>query len=512
MTRSIAVLVAVVLAFQAKSDDLDKALKTVKAADIQRHQVYIASDELEGRDAGSDGGHKAALYIVQHLEKCGFEPAAADGGWFQPFGGGGAMGDVAEANALRLFKDSSKKTNEIFKLNEHFLPVPGSRCGQAGGNVVFAGYGISAPDLGYDDWKGPNVKGQIALILDGEPQEKDPASKFDGDKPSKYSVLDGKIESAAKAGAAFLLVVGGGSPLPKTEDGWPPPADKRSAKTAIPVAWISAEAGEKLASAAGKSLKGLREEIDKEFKTKTFKVSKPVWAGVAYAGLPGKGTKNIVAVWKGTDEKLASEYVVIGAHYDHVGLGRTRSNGGKAGQIHNGADDNGSGTSTVLDVAEAVKEFKTKRSVVIMWFDSEENGLVGSKHWVGSPTLPLEKCVFMINLDMIGRNDIKQILTGLQKEGGSIKYPKLEKLMQEAERRFGCRFDWDGADDLIQRSDHWSFMERGIPAIFFTGGLHADYHTERDKVEKINFPKEELIGKLAVWLAWRAANMDGSLK
>ncbi len=473
-TRHAALLLVLLAGFQSKTEDLDKALKSLKAVDIQKHQVYIASDELEGRDSGSDGGHKASLYIVEHLQKCGFEPAGADGGWFQPFGAGGVTGELADANVVRLFKDSSMKANELFKLGDSLRPDPASRGGSATGVVAYA--------PADEDWKSISPKGLVAMVPEG------------GD-------LKARAAAAEKAGATALLVVAADK-LPAALPAWPPAGEAVTDKHGIPVVWITQELGAKLASAAGKKLAD----------GKAFKGTKPVQVSVSPKGIPGKGTKNVLGVWKGRDEKLAEEYVVIGAHYDHVGKGFSRSNGGKPGQIHNGADDNGSGTSTLLEVAEAVKELKPRCSIVLMWFDGEENGLLGSAHWTGSPTRPIDKCRFMINLDMIGRNDIKQILVGVEKEQGTPKYPKLVALLGEAEKRFGIRFDMEGADDLIRRSDHWNFMAKGSPAVFFTGGLHADYHTERDKVEKINFPKEELIGKIAVFLAWKVANSELGLK
>lgn len=496
-------------------DDLDKGMKTIKAGDIQKHQVYLASDELEGRDSGSDGGHKAAIYITEHLAKCGFRPGASDGGWFQPFGGGGSYGPVDEANYLHFAKDSSWSKYEVYKFNEHVVPFKGSHCGAPKGSVVFAGYGITAAEFEYDDYRGLKVKDAIVLVLDHEPQEKDATSRWNGDKPTKYSDWSHKIEAAVKAGAAALLIVidpanHPDEKIPKHEEiAWP--GDKEP-KYGIPVVYVSPELGQALAKAAGKDLKAVQAEIDKDAKPRNFRVPRPAKLSVSMKGYPGKGTKNIVAVWPGTDEKLKDEVVVLGAHYDHVGYGRQGSNGG-SGKIHNGADDNGSGTSTLLDVAEAFKEVKLKRTVVLLWFDAEEKGLVGSKAWCDSPTVPAASIVFMINLDMVGRNDIKKILVGVEKDPQKTpKYPKVVTLLNEAERRFGIAFDMSGADDLIQRSDHWSFMQKGVPAVFFTGGLHGDYHTDRDDVEKINFPKEELIGKIAFFLAHKMANAPGTLK
>ena len=229
---------------------------------------------------------------------------------------------------------------------------------------------------------------------------------------------------------------------------------------------------------------------------------------------PGdKGKKNIVAVWPGSDEKLKDEFVVIGAHYDHVGRGRRNSNGGKVGEIHNGADDNASGTSTVLDIAEAVSRCRFRRTVVCMWFDAEENALEGSRHRAANPTLPVEKCFAMNNCDMIGRNDPKKLIIGVEKDPSlEPKYPKWVALVKDVEKKAGMTWDWSSFDSFIKRSDHWPFMEKGVPALFFTAGLHADYHRETDDIEKINFAKEEMVGKICFTILSRAANLETPLK
>jgi len=493
-------------------DDTDKLMKSIKVADLQKHQMTLASDAYEGRESGSDGGHKAALYITEHLQKWGLEPGGKDNTWFQPLGGM-TYGDLAEANSIVLYKDKTMKSSEVYKLNDALIPLRTCRPGSASGEIVFAGFGITSAEHDYDDYKGLKVKDAIVMVLDQEPQEKDTTSKWNGDKPTKYSEWDHKITNAEKNGAAALLIVDpDATGLPKYEDlEWP--SEPAKSKYRIPVVYLTSSCGEELAKAASKSLKAVQSEIDVAGKPRTFTIKRPAKLSVAYKGPPGKGEKNIIGVVRGSDEKLKDEWVVVGAHYDHVGYGRFGSNGGKAGQIHNGADDNASGTCTLLEIAEAVAGLKPKRSIALMWFDAEERGLNGSKAWTGSPTFPTEKIVGMINLDMIGRNDVKMTCVGV--EGGkNPKYPKLVKLMQDAEKAFQIKFDWDYIDQqqLMQRSDHWSFMQAGVPATFFTGGLHADYHTERDDPEKINYPKEELIGRIAFWLAVKMAGMEGNLK
>lgn len=215
----------------------------------------------------------------------------------------------------------------------------------------------------------------------------------------------------------------------------------------------------------------------------------------------GKDRRNVAALRRGSSD----EYVVVGAHYDHLGK--------KEGVVHPGADDNASGTSTVLDVAEAVSKSAFSRSVVFLWFDAEENHLEGSFWWTAHPTLPLEKCVAMLNVDMIGRNETTKIFCGVEKgKDKAPVYPKWAALVKDVEAKFGSPFDWNEFDPYIQRSDHWPFMEKGVPALFFTGGLHADYHKPGDTLDKINFEKEERVGRIVLTLLEKVANRKEPLK
>jgi hypothetical protein len=223
----------------------------------------------------------------------------------------------------------------------------------------------------------------------------------------------------------------------------------------------------------------------------------------------GKDRINVLAMRPGSDERLKSEFVVVGAHYDHLGRGQ----GADEGKIFHGADDNASGASLLLALAKAASRTDFRRTVVFLWFDGEEKGLLGSKAWTEHPTLSLSSCVAMVNCDMVGRNDLKMVQVCVERnEKGEPRYPAWASAIREAGAKFDVTFDWSGADDLIRRSDHWPFMSRGIPAVFFTGGLHADYHTERDLVDRINFQKEELIGKIVFTLVTSAADGTSPIK
>jgi Zn-dependent M28 family amino/carboxypeptidase len=226
-------------------------------------------------------------------------------------------------------------------------------------------------------------------------------------------------------------------------------------------------------------------------------------------GDPGK--KNVLAWLPGRDAALRGQYVVLAAHYDHVGRGHRGSQGGKVGEVHNGADDNASGASVVLDLARVLASAPPRRSVLVAWFDNEENGLEGSRAWTAAPTRPLADCRAMVNVDMVGRNETERIYCGIQKVDGKARYPAWEGLIRAVEADAKARFDWTEFDPFIKRSDHWPFMEKGVPAMFFTGGLHPDYHREGDDLEKINVEKQLRVAGIVLDLVRRAADGDGRL-
>lgn len=216
-----------------------------------------------------------------------------------------------------------------------------------------------------------------------------------------------------------------------------------------------------------------------------------------------QGMKDVIAEWPGSDP--AGEWVAIAAHYDHLGR--------RENEIYRGADDNGSGTSVLLEIAEAAAKRKFRRSIVFFWFDGEELGLYGSKAWVAAPTRRIDACAAMLNVDMVGRNDPYQLIICLEKDArGDPRYPIWGAAIRESEGPSGLKYDWSAADHLIRRSDNWPFMEKGVPAAFFTGGLHEDYHKPGDTVDKIDFAKEERVGRALYRLLTRCADYAGSFR
>lgn len=484
--------------------DLKRVLKAIKLKSLFERLQFLAADDMEGREAGSPGAHRAAQAIAAHYERCGLEPMGSEG-FFQPFGGTPPRGKLADANTVEVARSRRGERFRSFSLGDQLQVAAFSGQGTVRGRVVFAGYGISAEEYGYDDYADMDVEGKLVLVLDHEPQERDPGSIFDGVRPTRYSEIRYKAENARDRGALGLLVVRdvANHPdepgLPKDDElAWPPPGETLG----IPVVYLGEEAAAAITKPGRKDLEQLQLAIDGSLKTSACDLRGfDVVIQVSAEGPVIGGQKNIIALKRGTDETLRDQYVVIGAHYDHVGRGTRQNSKGGIGQIHNGADDNASGTSGLMEVASALKRLKLKRSVLLMSFDAEEKGLLGSKHFVANPTVPLDRVVTILNMDMISRNAPDEIFVG-----GMGRNARLDEVVKDVSQRYKLRLRGDGMEQYLQRSDQWPFMERGVPGLFFFGGTHPDYHTANDTADKCNVHKMRLITQVVLVFLYDVAN------
>ncbi|HEY3742118.1 MAG TPA: M28 family peptidase, partial [Bryobacteraceae bacterium] len=378
------------------------------------------------------------------------------------------------------------------KLKDDFQVVGASASGPFDGPVVFAGYGITAPEYNYDDYAGLDVKGKVVLVWRYEPQQDDPKSKFDGRNDTSHAQLVNKGINAKMHGAKALILVN--PSFNRTDD----PLDtfnQQSGLSGIPFVQIKAEAADSWFKAAGKSVKEIGEAIDKDLQPRSFAFPDGlrVDSTVDLVREQHK-TSNVTGLLPG----LTDEYIVIGAHYDHLGLGDNHSLG-KVGEIHHGADDNASGTAGVIELARwFAKQPKQKRGILFLAFTGEELGLLGSAYYVGHPELPLEKCAAMINMDMIGRiRDSKVYLAG-SGTGANFK-----DMIAAIKPKYGFQLDLSETAGYGS-SDHTSFTTKQVPILFFFSGLHADYHKPSDTWDKIDAPDAakllDLIADVAVKL------------
>jgi len=457
---------------------------TVGTADQQRFLTDVktlTAPEMEGRGDGAKGLTRAAHVIEQRYKSLGLQPAGKNG-FFQPF-------DVITGRRLRSgnrledapHSEGASVEHRNYKLLEEFIPLSFSGSGSVEAPLVFAGYGITAPESSYDDYQGLDAKGKIVLALRGEPHSLSAKSTEGGHISHEWIIS--KAINAKNHGAAAIIVVNGKLPngeedvLPRFGDA-EGPEDAGilclQVKNSIANLWLQKQ---------GKTLNEIQTEAggalpssDSPVSTSTTLIlSLTVDIERIHASV-----KNILAYLPGKTD----EYVILGAHYDHLGRGEAHSMApSQIGQIHPGADDNASGTAGVLELARLFAPLKgqLQRGILFANFAGEELGLLGSAEWVKNPTLPLDKAVAMLNMDMIGRiKDDKVYIGGL---GTGTTF---QPILDQAESN--TPFKYENSPGGYSSSDHTSFATKRIPVLFFFSGLHSDYHKPSDTWDKINAP------------------------
>jgi len=469
-------------------------------ARIKADVEFLAADAQEGRGPGTRGIEASADYIEAAFRSAGLKPAPGADGYFQPFS---IRGDAKlEGTPLLVFRGPEGK--EIRPAAGTFSPLAiGSGGELADVPVVFAGYGISAKDeakkLDYDDYAGVDVKGKAVLVIRREPQLDDETSPFAGRQTTAYATFVHKVTNAFQHGAAALLIVNDLAGLKGNTDrvlGLNGGGSEENSP--IPVVMLARADADRLMAASGQpSLEAIEKEIDGDLKPR----SRPLegWKLDASIKVDRKGlrTRNVIGVLEGAGP-LAEETVVIGAHYDHLGRGGITS-GSLAPfsrNIHNGADDNASGTAMVMELARrlARRPEPLARRVVFMAFSGEERGLLGSKHYVEHPLFPLDKTVMMINFDMVGRLNEKGELTIV----GTGSTPGIEAIVDALGSAAGFKVKKvKGMTDGFGGSDHESFYIKNVPILFPFTGLHADYHKPSDDADLINYAGMERIADFA---------------
>ena len=451
------------------------------------HVKYLSSDELKGRATGTPELDKAAKYIAGKFKSYGLKPVA--GSYLQTFQVTTQM-KIADDTRVAY---SLEGVDHPLKLKEGFQVVGASGSGAFEGPVIFAGYGITAPEYNYDDYAGLDVKGKIVLIWRFEPQQNDEKSKFAGRNETAHSQFFTKGINARMHGAKAVILV---NPSFNRSDDPLDSFNQSAGQASIPFVQIRADLVDGWFKATGKSVKEVGEAIDKDLQPRSFAFpdTLKVSANIDLQREEHK-TSNVTGYLPGKTD----EYIVIGAHYDHLGLGDNHSLG-KVGEIHHGADDNASGTAGVLELSHWFsKQPKQKRGILFMTFTGEELGLLGSGYYVGHPELPLEKCAAMINMDMIGR--IRESKVYLAGSGTGANFKELID---------GVKAKYDFKVDLSETagygsSDHTSFTTKQVPVLFFFSGLHGDYHKPSDTWDKIDAPDAakllDLVSDVALRLA-----------
>jgi aminopeptidase YwaD len=460
------------LAFFAAS-----AVAAADSADPKRYLEDIkalTTPAMAGRGDGDPGLTLAANLIEQRFRGLGLQPAGRNS-YLQPFTVvTGAR--LKENNRLEILNGGAKKD---LKPNEDFVPFSFSSSGEISGPVVFAGYGASATEFGYDDYAHLDVKDKIVVVLRYEPMGFSAKSGNNG--LTEHSQLITKAINARNHGAKAVMVING-----KLGDGEEDQLTRFGSvsgpeNAGIIFVQVKNAAAREWFEAAGKSLVDVQNQINTSSNPGSFAFPANLRVSLDVNIESTRATvNNVLAYLPGKTD----EYVIIGAHYDHLGHGYYDSLApSQIGQIHPGADDNASGTAGVLELARLLAPMKgqLQRGILFVSFAGEELGLLGSAEWVKEPTLPLGKAVAMLNMDMIGRIKDDKVYIGGVGTGAAFK-----TLLEQEQSKSTFKIEYSAGG--YSASDHTSFVAKKIPVLFFFSGLHSDYHKPSDTWEKINAP------------------------
>ena len=447
---------------------------------------YLASDELEGRLAGSPGCDMAADYISSIFQDLRLEPIDRNSSYFQNF-------EVISAASLGVdnsLQISTPDSEFIYSVGDDFLPLYFSPDGLVEGEVVFAGYGITSDKYGWDDYEGLDATGKIVMCMKDEPGRDDPQSPFEGIEPTFYSGLRWKAFNALNHGAIGLILVTGPAFLDEGE------ADEfigldltgGLGQAGIPVIQVSQDVAATLFGPMGAPLSMYQNEMERHGMAFGSEIEGVLVNFSVELEREFASTKNVIGFLRGTDPALRDQWLIIGAHYDHIGYGGEASLYRGEPAIHNGADDNASGVAAMLELARmftSPDSLTPRRSILFIAFSAEEMGALGSTAYIRDPIVPLEDTVAMINMDMVGRarpGDDGYLHCAIHSAGSALEWMDIIP-----------EFSPDGTVEFMPQSDpigggdYVNFYLQGIPDLNFFTGIHEDYHRPTDDYDTINY-------------------------
>ena len=514
MTRCL--LASSLAALLAASGPLDSALAHLSAVRMRADVAFLSSKSLAGRRSGLPGGEIAAEFLAAEMEKAGLRPAAGSN-FLQTIPVVEFEVDAAASSLTLAGKTLPRAGNFTCNFPESV---------RLSARVVFAGYGITAPELGYDDYAGIDVRGKWALVLPGEPQRQNRDSIFNGPGDTIYAGPRLKILNAQQHGAAGVLLLPGPAPeAPRvTGSGGSPAAPRPSqalarSRLVIPLVTLLAPAAADLLP----NRRELAEKIDSAGRPASFALP---GAGVTLdhriSGSLPIPSANVAGWIEGSDPRLKAETIIVCAHHDHLGA--------SGDAYFPGANDNASGAAAVLELARALAAsgLRPRRSVLFLIFGSEEVGLLGSYYYVQNPLRPLASTAAVVNLDMIGRNEtpspqtdrgrwhIPADTSNALNPIGAHYSPGLRRAIESANAQAGLRLDFrldaDHTLNILQRCDHYPFLLERIPSVWLFTGFHPEYHQPTDTVDRLNLDKMLKIARLALQMIWDLANQDAAPK
>ena len=470
-------------------------ISTITQMELKSHVRYLASDRLQGRFPGTNGDRKAAEYIRNQFKNSSLT-LLGDAG-FQYFD---IITDVS------LGHNNSLTIDQInFSVGIDFVPLSFSQNITLTAPIIFVGFGFDFQNdsLSWNDYSDIDVARKWVLILRGSPDGNNPHGGF-----SEHSSLRKKVMIAKDHSVAGVIFTSG-SKFDESDALIPLRYDQSQINVSIPVIHVKREVADLLLYKSGGSLVSLENtviQMKEKFKSIELKKNVSVSTTVKHKTVQ---TQNIVGVLPGIDEQLKNEYVVMGAHYDHLGFGGEHSGSRRPDhyEIHNGADDNASGVSIMMELAELFSHNNSnKRTLVFVGFGAEEMGLLGSKHFVKSGIVENDNIQIMLNMDMVGRLDRKENKISI---GGTHTAVSLESEIENIVSKTSLKYSF--SPEGYGPSDHSSFYVNDTPVLFFFTGAHNDYHTPDDDAEKINYKGMKVLSQLIYSIADYFSNMDKRL-
>jgi len=510
----------------ATSLAVQRGVETISTAQLRDYLSFIASDEMEGRDTPSRGLDTTARFLATNLARWGFKPAGDDGTFLQKIA---LSRDLIDKNGTH-----AQLNDQPLALGEDYIPY--TRPAEiAGAPLVFAGNGWFVKSKNIDSYRGVDAKGKIAIIFgsaNGLPRgitTQDLAGKRGEDwmNASDYARQQGAL--AIVLVPDFQYLANWDRNRERLTERGTMKVDKFQTPgvSQIPQIVISPRVANFLFQGERRSAVTLFDSIYGAQAIDPFELSPDKKLSLSVKmKTEAATTQNVVAIFEGSDPILKNEFVALGAHYDHVGIGAPVN--GDA--IYNGADDDGSGTTALLSMAEALANatVRPRRSVLFVWHAGEEKGLWGSRYFTDNPTVPLANIVTQLNIDMIGRSKLVGDTNPLNRElsgaheiyviGSRMMSTELGQIVEDVNKQYlnltyDYRYDDPGDPNrFFFRSDHYNYARKGVPIVFFFDGEHEDYHKPGDSVDKIDFDKMERVARTIYLTLWEVANRPARVK
>lgn len=514
MKKTILFLISV-LTFYSFAFAQKEGLAAIDQNDLKAYMTFFASDEMAGRETGRPENDAAALFIKANLMRLGLKPIPETGNFFQKIPLVSTYIDRKE----RFLRVTDSQGNLTFFTDSVVTLSPPATTLEFTGNVVFAGYAYS-DSTGYNDLAGLDLKDKVVLFM-----TRTPALAYSGERSKMFD----EVSEGPKFGKIFMsgpkAVLIAYDPKSDFSDAYSSGISDlislnsvsltrpEGAGMPFQISFITRYAADQLLKPTGYSLSQMQERIRAGGKPVSQEINGIKATVKTTVGQKDFTAYNVIGIIEGSDLVLKNECIVYSAHYDHVGLNAR-------GEVFNGADDNASGSMALLEVAEAFSKLKNKplRTIVFVWVNGEEKGLLGSGFYTDNPVIPMENTLLDLNLDMVGRSRLPSDTGQFAGYDLDVTEPReiliytahesseLTRFLSLSAQESGIKVIDKGKDLEMGGSDHQSFWAKGVPAIFFNSGIHADLHSVRDDVEKIDFEKMERVSKMVFLLGYKVAN------